>query len=71
MSSDRERVERLQKHLISYDEYMRRLGNHLGTTVNMYNSAYKEFKKVDKDVTTIAEQETDIKPLEIDKPQVQ
>ncbi len=71
MSSDKERVERLQKHLISYDEYMRRLGNHLGTTVNMYNSAYKEFKKVDKDVTAIAEQETDIKPLEIDKPQVQ
>ena len=65
----RERVERLQKHLISYDDFMRRLGNNLGTTVNMYNSAYSEFKKVDKDVTRITEQESGIEPLEIDKPQ--
>lgn len=65
----RERVERLQKHLISYDDFMRRLGNNLGTTVNMYNSAYREFKKVDKDVTRITEQESGIEPLEIDKPQ--
>ena len=50
---------------------MKRLGNNLGTTVNMYNSAYREFKKVDKDVTTITEQESEIKPIEIDKPQVQ
>ncbi len=64
----RERVERLQKHLISYDDFMRRLGNNLGTTVNMYNSAYREFKKVDKDVTRITEQESGIEPLEIDKP---
>ena len=65
----RERVEQLQKHLISYDDFMRRLGNNLGTTVNMYNSAYSEFKKVDKDVTRITEQESGIEPLEIDKPQ--
>lgn len=65
----RERVERLQKHLISYNDFMRRLGNNLGTTVNMYNSAYREFKKVDKDVTRITEQESGIEPLEIDKPQ--
>ncbi len=65
----REHVERLQKHLISYDDFMRRLGNNLGTTVNMYNSAYSEFKKVDKDVTRITEQESGIEPLEIDKPQ--
>ena len=65
----RERVEQLQKHLISYDDFMRRLGNNLGTTVNLYNSAYSEFKKVDKDVTRITEQESGIEPLEIDKPQ--
>jgi len=66
----RERVEDLQKHLMAYDEYMRKMGNNLGTTVNMFNSAYKEFKKVDKDVTKITGQETKIEPLEIDKPQV-
>jgi DNA recombination protein RmuC len=67
----RERVERLQKHLVSYDEHMKRLGNHLGTTVNTYNTTYREFKKVDKDVTSITEQESEIKSLEIDKPPVQ
>ena len=67
----RERVERLQKHLVSYDEHMKRLGNHLGTAVNTYNTTYREFKKVDKDVTSITEQESEIKPLEIDKPPVQ
>ncbi|MDD5626385.1 MAG: DNA recombination protein RmuC, partial [Patescibacteria group bacterium] len=42
------------KHLLSYEEYMKKLGNNLGTTVGMYNSAYKEFKKIDKDITKIA-----------------
>jgi len=65
----RERVEALQKHLMAYDEYMMKLGNNLGTTVNMYNSASKEFKKIDKDVTKITGKETEIEPLEIDKPQ--
>ncbi len=65
----RERVEALQKHLMAYDEYMKKLGNNLGTTVNMYNSASKEFKKIDKDVTKITGKETKIEPLEIDKPQ--
>jgi hypothetical protein len=50
---------------------MKRLGNHLGTAVNTYNTTYREFKKVDRDVTSITEQESEIKPLEIDKPPVQ
>ncbi len=65
----RQRVEQLQKHLISYDDYMKRLGNNLGTTVNMYNSAYREFMKVDRDVTKITDKESEVEPLEIDKPQ--
>ncbi len=66
----RERVEALQKHLLAYDEYLKKMGNNLSTTVNMYNFAYKEFKKVDKDVTKITGKESDIEPLEIDKPQI-
>src|SRR3989304_4606432 len=45
----RKRVEELGKHLSSYDQFMKKLGANLGTTVNMYNSAYKEFAKIDKD----------------------
>jgi len=66
----REQVEALQKHLLAYDQYMQKLGNNLGTTVNMYNSASKEFKKIDKDVTKITGKDSKIEALEIDKPQV-
>jgi DNA recombination protein RmuC len=66
----RERVEQLQKHLLAYDSYLQKLGNNLGTTVGMYNSAYKEFAKIDKDVVKITGKEGDIEPLEIDRPQV-
>lgn len=64
----RKNVEQLAKHISSYDVYMQKLGQHLGTTVNTYNTAYKEFKKVDKDVLKIAEVGGKVEPLEIEKP---
>ena len=64
-------VEQLGKHLTSYDEYMKKLGNNLNTTVNGYNSAYKEFKKVDKDVLRITGDGGEIEVLEIDKTNVE
>ena len=45
----RKRIEMLARHLRSYDEYMQKLGNNLGTTVGMYNKAYQEYGKIDKD----------------------
>ena len=48
------RVAQLGMHIAKYDEYLRKLGNSLGTTVNHYNAAYKEFAKVDKDVIKIS-----------------
>jgi len=67
----RQRVEQLGKHLASYDEYMKKLGANLGTTVNMYNNAYKEFGKVDKDVMKITGGKTEIEPLTLDKPRIE
>jgi len=64
----RERVEQLGKHLLAYDEYFKKLGNNLGTTVNSYNAAYKELNKIDKDVVKITDGENRIEPLQIDKP---
>ena len=61
-------VEALQKHLLSYDEFLKKLGNNLGTTVNMYNKAYKEFCKIDKDVYKITGSATEIDSLQIDGP---
>jgi len=66
----RENVEKLGKHLGSYDMYMQKLGNSLGTSVNMYNSAYKEFGKVNKDVMKVTSSKSDIDPLELEKPKI-
>jgi len=64
----RKYVEMLQKHLLSYEEYLKKLGNNLGTTVNMYNRAYKEFGKIDKDVVKITGKASDIEPIQIEGP---
>ena len=64
----RKRVEDLGRHLASYDEYFKKIGVHLGTTVNMYNRAYKELGKIDKDVLRITGQAIEIEPLSIDQP---
>jgi len=66
----RKYVEMLQKHLLSYEEYLKKMGNNLNTTVNMYNKAYKEFGKVDKDVVKITGKAGGIKPLQIDGPAI-
>jgi DNA recombination protein RmuC len=65
------RVGELTRHLKSYEVYMQKLGNNLGTTVNMYNSASKEFTKIDKDVVRITDGKSKIDlelPL-LEKPQ--
>ncbi len=64
----RKNIEVLGKHLQSYDVYMQKLGTTLGTTVGHYNAAYKEFKKIDKDVVKISEAESDIEPMQLEKP---
>ena len=67
----RKRVEGLGKHLLSFDEYMKKMGNNLGTTVGMYNKAYKEFGKIDKDVVKITESERKVEVLELEKPRME
>lgn len=64
----KKRVEELGKHLITYDAYFKKIGVHLGTTVNMYNSAQKELGKIDKDVLRITGAPMDIEPITIEKP---
>ncbi len=62
------RVEELGKHLKAYEEYYQKIGNSLATTVNHYNSGYKELKKVDKDVLKITGDSIGIEPLTLEKP---
>ena len=62
------RVEELGRHLAAFEEYMKKLGVTLGTSVNHYNAAYKELKKVDKDVLRITGEDYGIEPTLLDKP---
>jgi DNA recombination protein RmuC len=64
----RKAVEKLGRHLGSYEEYMKKLGNNLGTSVSMYNKAYKEFGKIDKDVLKITGESMEVEILELDRP---
>jgi len=54
-------VEKLGKHLFTYSEYTRRLGQHLDSAVSSYNKANTEFAKIDKDVVKITGGESTLK----------
>lgn len=63
------RVEELSRHMKSYDEYFKKLGNALSTTVNHYNKADRELMKIDKDVLRITDESMDIETMSLDKPE--
>lgn len=62
------RVGELGRHITTYETFMQKLGGSLGTTVNHYNSAHKELKKIDKDIVKIAKVSPGVEPLLLDKP---
>jgi len=63
-------VEQVGRHVGSYETYMQKLGSNLGTTVNMYNEAYKEFGKIDKDIVKLTEGKVGgtVESITLDKP---
>ena len=61
-------VENLRKHLDGYNTYFDKLGKNLGTTVSMYNHAYKEFGKIDKDFLKITGEKIGIEANAISGP---
>jgi DNA recombination protein RmuC len=63
-------LKNLGRHIIGYDDYMKKLGT-MSTTVNHYNNAYKEFKKIDKDVAKITEKEAAVETMVLDKPKME
>ena len=69
--SIRKNVEKLSKHLNAYENFMKKLGVSMGTSVNHYNTAYKELGKIDKDVVRITESEKAIEPELIEKPKME
>lgn len=64
-------VEKLGRHIGAYDDFMGKLGQSLSTTVNHYNNASKEFKKIDKDVAKIAKTEELVEAVLLEKPNLE
>lgn len=63
------RISQLGQHLGSYDLFMRKLGSSLSTTVNHFNTAHRELKKVDKDIVKITGSTQVIEPVNVERPQ--
>lgn len=61
-------VEKLRKHMLNYNEFLGKLGTHLGTTVSTYNRAYKEFAKIEKDTARLTESKEKVEVKEIERP---
>lgn len=62
------RVGELGRHIAAYEQLMQKLGGSLGTSVNHFNNAHKELRKIDKDIVKIADAAPSVKPLLLDKP---
>ena len=65
------KLQGLDKHLRVWDGFMKKLGSHLGTTVNSYNTAYKELGKIDKDIMKISGDSMGIQVKQLEKPEEQ
>ncbi len=61
-------VKMLEKHLDAFGENFDKVGKHLGTTVNAYNTSFKNFKTIDKDVFKLTGDSMAITAEEVDKP---
>lgn len=61
-------VEALSRHLKAYEDYYKKVGNALSTTVNHYNAGYKELGKIDKDVLRITSESIGIETEALERP---
>ena len=64
----KKQVEKLSKHLDAYEEYLEKLWNSLGTSINHYNNAYKKFNMVEKDIMKITDDDREQNIIELNKP---
>lgn len=63
-------VGMLEKHINAYEDYMKKIGNNLSTTVNSYNTAYRELGKIGKDVVKLTDGDLKIEIQKIEGPAI-
>ncbi len=61
-------VENLSRHLKAYEDYYKKLGTSLSTTVNHFNAGGKELGKIDKDVLRITGESPELIIEALDRP---
>jgi DNA recombination protein RmuC len=61
-------VEALGRHLNAYQDYYKKLGNSLSTTVNHFNAGSKELGKIDKDVLRITGESAELETPLLERP---
>ncbi|KKW19445.1 MAG: hypothetical protein UY63_C0013G0016 [Parcubacteria group bacterium GW2011_GWA2_51_10] len=61
-------VEALGRHLKAYEDYYKKIGNSLSTTVNHFNAGSRELGKIDKDVLKITGVSAELETPLLDKP---
>lgn len=66
----KKKVEDLGRHIVNYEEFYKKLGSSLSTTVNHYTKGYDELRKIDKDVYKITDgiEGGKVEVLKIEKP---
>jgi DNA recombination protein RmuC len=64
-------VEALGRHLNAYQDFYKKLGNSLSTTVNHFNAGSKELGKIDKDVLKITGSSPELEPQLLERPRVE
>lgn len=62
-------VENLSRHLKAYEDYYKKVGNSLSTTVNHFNAGAKELGKIDKDVLRITGDSAGLEVGLLERPQ--
>ncbi|MEX2052234.1 MAG: DNA recombination protein RmuC, partial [Candidatus Paceibacterota bacterium] len=64
-------VQMLSKHIKSYEDYYKRIGKALGTTVSHYDEGSRQLKMIDKDIFRIAGTSPELTLLEVEKPKTE
>lgn len=64
-------VENLSRHLKAYEDYYKKIGTSLSTTVNHFNAGSKELGKIDKDVLRITGESMGVEVELLERPSEQ